>query len=220
MPWIQNNQTLNNPQPAYTNDTYQFRLVRNAAGASVLVCFQNGLEQWSLSLDDLTSNPLLPIATQASVTPQVAGFCEQQASGTNAGGSTGGSWLTRVLNTSLYNTIVGCSLASNQITLPAGTFLFSASAPASGVNSFQTRLQNITASSTAITGSSEVCGSGLDSVSTAVTRSFLIGTVAIAGATVFALQQINQSSQATFGLGYAGSFGTEVYSQIQIWKIA
>jgi hypothetical protein len=59
--------------------------------------------------------------TPAFITPQFAVFEEQQTSGTNGGTGSNG-FNTRLLNTTVANTITGASLGSNQVTLPAGTY--------------------------------------------------------------------------------------------------
>ncbi len=51
---------------------------------------------------------------------------DQKSSGTAGGDATTSAWTTAVLNTSITNTIDGASLASNKITLPAGTYLIDA----------------------------------------------------------------------------------------------
>jgi hypothetical protein len=41
----------------------------------------------------------------------------------------GSAWVTRLLETTVTNTISGASLASNKVTLPAGTYAVAANAP-------------------------------------------------------------------------------------------
>lgn len=59
----------------------------------------------------------------SSSTLQCAVFEDQKANGTAGGTASTGAWTTRTINTSVSNTITGVSLASNQITLPVGTYL-------------------------------------------------------------------------------------------------
>lgn len=142
---------------------------------------------------------------------------EQQASGTNGGTATSGSFATRVLNTLVRNNNSIASLASNQVTLGAGTYYFEWSAPAAFVQRHQTRVQNITASTTVGTGTSEYSSnSNSDAI---VTRSFGACVVTIAGSTAFALQHEVQATKTSNGLGIACSFGTEVYSHLEITKL-
>jgi hypothetical protein len=80
----------------------------------------------------------------------------QVAAGASPGSGTAGTWFTRPLNTVVLNQITGASLASNRITLPAGTYELQAyissgcGTAASYVD--QIRFRNITDSTTAALG--------------------------------------------------------------------
>ena len=147
----------------------------------------------------------------------IAIFNETQASGTNGGAFNSGSYVKRVLNTTVVNNITGCSIASSVITLPAGTFILEAKAPAFLVVSHKTRLQNTTAGTTIQLGSSEVC-SDLDSVSTS---SFLYAYFTLSVSSTLELQHRCTTTKATNGLGYPASFGdSEIYANVQITRVA
>ncbi len=62
------------------------------------------------------------ITAPTSSTLECAQFEHQQTNGTVGGTATTGAWTKRTLNTSVSNTITGCSIASSQITLPVGTY--------------------------------------------------------------------------------------------------
>lgn len=142
---------------------------------------------------------------------------DQQSSGTAGGTFTSGAWQTRTLNTVKTNQISGASVASNQITLPAGTYFISATAPAYLVNAHKLKLRNITDSSDAIIGTSEIS----DSVSGSQTRSRLCGRITIAAQKVFELQHQCGTTRATNGFGYTSGLSVvEVFSEIQVWKVA
>src|SRR4051794_9968990 len=81
-------------------------------------------------------------------------YQDQQAQATDAGTFTSGAWRTRVLTTEVADTGSHGSLATNQITLDAGTYRVEASAPAFAVDHHQLRLQNITDNTTLLTGQS------------------------------------------------------------------
>ena len=154
-------------------------------------------------------------ASAAGGAPTYAVFQDNKASG--AGGTfTSGSFLTRDLQTTVYNGITGCSLASNQITLAAGTYIVNALAPAQGCDQHQTRFYNITDSSTAIIGGNAYTGStSLD------TYSALQGGFTIASSKVFELQHKGTTTRAGAGFGTNNGFGVgEVYSIITIAKVA
>jgi hypothetical protein len=79
-------------------------------------------------------------------------FNETQASGTNGGTFTSGSYIKRTLNTTVVNNIAGCSLSSSVITLPAGTFYVNAISPRNNVNKQKTKLRNTTDSTDELIG--------------------------------------------------------------------
>jgi hypothetical protein len=153
----------------------------------------------------------------AAASNQIAIFNETQASGTQGGTSTSGSLIKRTLNTTIINTITGCSIASSVITLPAGTFLIEANAPFGKSAFAKIVLRNTTASTNAIIGLSAYSGATID----ASFICLLSGTVTTTASTNFELQYQVNTGLATQGLGFASGFGySEIYSTIQIEKIA
>lgn len=62
------------------------------------------------------------VTAPTSTTLEAAVFEHSLANGTVGGTATTGAWTVRTLNTTQSNTITGCSLATNQITLPVGTY--------------------------------------------------------------------------------------------------
>jgi len=148
---------------------------------------------------------------------------DEKAQNTAGGTFTSGAWRTRDLNTVKTNTITGASLATNQITLPAGTYWIESVAPAHSYNgneisNHQTRWRNITAGTTELTGRNAVAYANVTTVD-AQTDSTLKGSFTITGSTVYELQHICTATSPTDGFGNAGNFGTEVYSEIVIWKV-
>jgi hypothetical protein len=73
---------------------------------------------------------------------------DEKASGTGGGAATIGAWTDHVINTVKTNTIAGASLASNQITLPAGRYEISAQVAGFLLGAFKARIRNITDSQT------------------------------------------------------------------------
>jgi hypothetical protein len=152
-----------------------------------------------------------------SVAPTYAIFNESQASGTDGGTATSGSYAKRVLNTTVVNTITGCSIASSVITLPAGTYVVEASAPAFKVNEHKIRIQNTTAATTLQLGSSMFTDSAIN----CTTRSELQAYFTLATSSTIELQHRVGATKATNGFGAYDAFGdSEVYSQIYITKVA
>lgn len=147
---------------------------------------------------------------------QVFHIRDEKASGTDGGTFTSGSWQTRTLNTVKTNEIIGASLSSNQITLPAGTYEIEAFSIGYRCELHKTRLRNISDSSDLLIGSSE------RSYTTGRTssKSKLRGRFTIAASKTIELQHRCSSTYSTEGYGVACSFGVvEVYSDIIIRKI-
>lgn len=141
---------------------------------------------------------------------------DQQTAGTAGGTFTSGAWRTRVLNTEADDTGGHCSLASNQFTLSAGTYRIRARAPGVICGQHQTRLQNISDTTTTLYGSSaysDVTGNG-------VSDSFVTGRFTIAGTKTFELQHQCTTTKATNGFGVTVGFlgTTEVYAEVELWR--
>jgi hypothetical protein len=152
----------------------------------------------------------------SSATSQIIIVRDEKSNGTDGGNFNNGAWRTRDLNDVTNNTIAGASLASNRITLPAGTYKIAASAPAVKVGSHRIKLANITDSSDEILGTSSQ--TWVDAFTS--TRSFLTDTVTLSSEKVFELQHRCQTSRSSNGFGIGSSFSVaEVYSTIEIEKI-
>ena len=164
----------------------------------------------------LTAASLNANFTFAAASTTVAMFNETQSSGTN-GGTSVAAWTKRTLNTTVFNDISGCSIASSVITLGAGTYNIWAIAPAYVAAEFKIKLRNTTAGSDAIIGSSErnAVAGGVGTIST------LQGRVTPTGNTNFELQMYVVTAAGTVGFGVASGLGvSEIYSQIKIEKVA
>lgn len=79
---------------------------------------------------------------------QAAVFEHSLANGTVGGTATTAAWSTRTLNSTASNTITGCSLASNQITLPVGTYLVSFHQALVQASAAQSRIKVISGTAT------------------------------------------------------------------------
>lgn len=140
---------------------------------------------------------------------------EQQTSGTNGGTSAANSTQTRVLNTTVVNTIPGASLASNAVTLPAGTYEVSARVPSYGAVSNSANLFNSSDSTVALISCSSSQGA------TASDNIFIVGIFTIAAAKNFTIVHWTLASTATSGLGRASSSPgqVEVFTEAIFKKI-
>ena len=142
---------------------------------------------------------------------------DEQLSGTNGGTFTSGSWQTRTLNTLVIqpSTSTNISLASNQFTLQAGSYLINIDAPAYGVILHQACLYEVTTSTIIKYGS---CAR---STTDMPTSSHVSHTVDISTATIYEVQHQCSLTQAITGFGLATGFlnNTEVYTIIHILRL-
>ena len=131
-----------------------------------------------------------------------------------AGGTSSVGANTRVLNTTVFNNIPSCSLGSNQITLPAGTYKICAMATVyDGVYS-QLTLYNVTDSALSLVGLTNY------PANTVQFHDHVEGIITITGTKVFTLVHYIYNGLAGNGLGVGANYNTEVYASITIEKIA
>ena len=143
---------------------------------------------------------------------------EEQAANTASGTFTQDVWQTRVLNTVVTNEISGASLATNQITLPAGTYEIRSFAPAYRCSQHQSKLRDTTNTSDLIIGSSAFTDTSVDGDNT---HTFVNGKFTLSGEVVLELQHRCTVSHSTNGFGVAGNVGVvEVYAEVLIKKLA
>lgn len=181
----------------------------SSASDNTVATAVNGVTVWQkLTKDNLTG-------TANAFASQYMQVQDRKNNNTAGGSATASTWTRRDINTVVTNQIESASLGSNQLTLPAGSYYVEASAPAFNVGGHTIRLQNITDSSTAILGLSH------RAVSSTGGSSYLAGHITIAAQKTFEIQHYTQQSQSTNGFGYPiGNGQQEVYTQVNIWKIA
>ena len=152
----------------------------------------------------------------SAATSQIMIVRDEKSNGTSGGTFTSGAWRTRDLNDVTKNTIAGASLASDRITLPAGTYRIIASAPGAQVSNHKIKLANITDTSDQLMGTS----SRSAPADNTQTRSFIDDIFTIAAQKVFEIQHRSASTQSSTGLGVSSSFSVvEIYTMITIEKI-
>lgn len=155
---------------------------------------------------------------------------DQVSSGTASQGNlTDATWNTRRLQTTITNEITSASLASNQLSLPEGTYFVQGwalhyYAPAAAVSASLTgklRLRNITGSTTLLLGSQFNTSSFQSSDAYNVTYKLEIhGRFTLVGTTTIELQHWNDHTNTTGNAGLAASSGeNEIYSELLIWKV-
>lgn len=133
---------------------------------------------------------------------------------TNGGTFTSGADRTRDLNTLVFNRNSLVSLATNQFTLPEGTWEILWSAPAYAVNEHQSFLYNVTDAAEVARGTVEAAAevTGNDSGS----RSEGSSVVTLTASKAFEIRHRCTSTASTSGFGRAASFGTEVFTRVAI----
>jgi hypothetical protein len=137
---------------------------------------------------------------------------DQKAQNTAGGTFTSGADQTRVLNTLVYSRNSAVSIASNQFTLPAGSWDIEWFAPAYAVDESQSWLHDITAGAVAKRGSTTF-GSSADGV---VTFSHGLARVTPAGSNFYEIRHRCLSTFATQGFGRQANLGTETYTRVVI----
>ena len=141
---------------------------------------------------------------------------QQQTSGSNPGNSSSaGNWVQVDLNTVLVNEISGASLASNAITLPAGTYFIESQMCGRNVTGFMSRLTDNDLGVTVLRGTN-----GRSTTSdVGATQTYIHGYVTIGVETDFILQFRGNATNAN-GMGTPCSFGDdEIYADVWIEKI-
>jgi hypothetical protein len=146
---------------------------------------------------------------------QVLWVRDEKPAGTQGGSAGAGQTVQRTLNTVKRNTMTGASLASNQVTLPAGTYRIGFSVPGYNVGNHQAWVYNVTDGTVLVTGTSEYCGS-------ASTRSGAINCeVVLAASKVVEVRHYTYAQNLSGGQGMSGGSGqTEVYTDLLIEKVA
>ena len=151
------------------------------------------------------------------VSPGYLHVRDQKAANSQGGTSVTGLQ-TRTLNTVVTNTIPGASLASDLITLPAGTYRISAVVP--GVfYAHRASLYNVTASATAVQG---VIGGSVNASSPGTAANSLIqGRFTLLAVSQLRVDHYFYGGMGGYGLGDQITDGKPaVFTDVQIWKEA
>jgi len=157
------------------------------------------------------------VDSEIAATTQFLHVRDEKASGTHGGGSTAGSYLSRTLGTVVTNTIAGASLASNQITLPAGTYDFEAFVPGFGCGGFKAKLYNVTDGADVLIGSTAVA----EATYLTADRSRIFGRFTLAATKSLDIRMRCNVSRASKGLGASLGYGdAEIFTEAAIKKIS
>lgn len=139
---------------------------------------------------------------------------DQKASGTDSGGSGAGVFDPRTLNTVLTNEITGASVASNQITLPAGTYRIDAHALTfNSLSFFKFALYDTTAAAYLLFGSTGKCKNSFDA------NMHLRGQFVLTIESVLEVRHYTSLDATVFLYGTSTDDGElEVYLDVRIWQ--
>jgi len=141
---------------------------------------------------------------------------DEKTSTTDGGIATSGAWLTRDLNTVVRNVLTGASLASNQVTLPAGTYYAQASAPFYATDRSAIKLRNVTDATDIALGSTEFMNNG----TLVGGRCHVSGFFTLAAPKAISVQYRVFTTTGGNGLGVQTTFATNIYAMLDIWKVA
>jgi len=173
-----------------------------------------------LDEDDMATDSATQLATQQSIkaytdavkTEDYIHIEEQQTAGTSGSASTT-SFSTAVFNTEVADAGGHATLSANVITLAAGTYRFSISAPGYACGKHVIQLYNNSDTAVEKVGTATHPGTG-----GGVSRSIIKGRFTIASAKDFIVQH-KATSVAGTGFGLACNLGvTEIYGQVEFWK--
>lgn len=155
-------------------------------------------------------------ATGFSLFSSYAIIADQKTTGTNGGTFTSGAWRTRDLNTEIADPDGIVSIASNQFTLGAGSYLIRWSAPGNMVGNHQSRLYDVT-------GTAEIEVGSNGRVWTSVGQSSSTGSARVSpsSSNIYSIEHQCQTTATTDGFGYNfGLSSKEQYTVVEIFKEA
>jgi hypothetical protein len=174
-------------------------------------------------LDDAVVTDKIPdgavtLAKLASVIPlrgSIAIYEDRKSSGSGGGNSTSGSWIKRDLNTEVFDEGSIGALASDQVTLGAGTYKIEAMSIFRETELSQIRIRDVTNSTTLVLGMSHRVGG---SANTAI-ACHAFGVFTLSGTAALELQY-HVGNTKTDGLGLGVNTGElEVFSRVVITKL-
>lgn len=124
------------------------------------------------------------------------------------------AWRTRDLNDEHADTRNLASVASNQITLAAGTYRCMIVAPCYKVRYNRARLYNITDSEVALLGNTMYA----DATNNDYNLSHILGRFTIADTKVLEVQHYCTLTLANQGFGVASDIAEEIYTVVELWR--
>ena len=159
------------------------------------------------------SNRITGANAKIAFCPPYAKVADQKAQNTQGGAFNTGSWVKRTLNTEVTDTDGILTLASDQVTLLAGTYICRIRCPVWAVHYHTTRLYNSTDAAVVLTGSNMYCASG------STNESVISGQFTIAASKALQVEHRCSATKAVDGLGIGTNFQTETYAEAEFWKV-
>lgn len=210
---------------AFTVSGNQITFSENIASTDeVYVNFQGKAVQTVVPADNTVTSAMLQsgsvtsakLASGVVFTPSYAVVSDQKPTGT-AGGSSSTSYVTRDLNAEVFDPDNIVTVASNQFTLIAGTYIIEWQCPHYRSNSATTVLYDITGSATIETGTS-----GYANTANAVTVGLSTGIarVVISSSNTYDIRMKVSAAYSGAGFGVAANQNPETYTVVKITKIA
>ena len=155
------------------------------------------------------------LSWQTVANVSTAKVVDAKSSGTNGGTFTLGADRTRDLNAKEDpDNIV--TLSNNQFTLGAGTYLIQWTCPAFRVGRHQSHLYNVT--DTAIQARGQSSQASNADTGESLSSGYFIAT--ITGDTVYEIRHRCSDTVTSNGFGHQCGFGTEIFTQVTIFKLS
>ena len=172
----------------------------------------------ALDLGGAATVAIVPLAEDLATLYKGYMKCSDVKAANSGGGTfTAGAWRTRVINTEDADTGSNMSIASNQITLDAGTYSCLIICPALSVNRHKALLYDTTGTADLLIGASMFCDQG-----SVETISIIAGRFTIAVQSVLEVRHWCQTTVNTVGFGLESNIDSksEVYTVAEFWKEA
>ena len=175
--------------------------------------FKDGYFDGTLYCDTLNLAGTDHTAISGGLFASYAVIEDQKSLGTDGGTFNSGSWAVRNLNTEITDPDGIVSIASNQFTLAAGSYLIKWYATAFKVSGHQTVLYDIT-------GSADLEFGSTDQATTAAVTNKSIGATrhVPGGSNVYEIRHRCTGDQSTNGFGKAHDLAVESYCLVEIYK--
>lgn len=141
-------------------------------------------------------------------------ICDQKAINTSGGTFTSGAWQVRNLNTEITDPDGIVSIASNQFTLQAGTYLIKWHPPAYNCGRHVSRLVESGGTTVIGYGTAEYC----ENTKAVISRSIGLARVSITGATSYEIEHRCETTVTTYGLGVESTISPSIYTIVEIYK--